>query len=158
MDLSQALRLLGFSIGGVLQFSLIVLIRRYRPIRRLQILLLWLAGCLLAWNTCNLLRLTIGSTEGVTQMTRELMQLGPGFIAYCALWFVPSFLLHTHLALGRAFFPGEGAGCSGLLKWPSISLFWLCQSPFRHSTPLHTFPIPPFLRPGWLLRCWPQQS
>jgi signal transduction histidine kinase len=121
MDLSQALRLLGFSIGGVLQFSLIVLVRRYRPIRKLEILLLWLVGCLLAWNTCNLLRLTIGSTEGVTQMTRELMQLAPGFIAYCALWFVPSFLLHTHLALGRAFFPWRG---SWLFRFAEVAVYF----------------------------------
>jgi signal transduction histidine kinase len=104
MDLSQALRLLGFSMGGVLQFFLIVLVRRYRPIRKLEVLFLWLVSCLLAWNACNLLRLTIGSTEGATKMTRELMQLGPGFIAYCALWLIPSFLLHTHLVLGRFFF------------------------------------------------------
>ncbi|HVN78650.1 MAG TPA: ATP-binding protein [Terriglobia bacterium] len=103
MNFILALRLLGFFIGAVLQFSLLALVRRYRQIRKFEIVFLWLTACLLTWNFCNFLALLIESTQGATKLAQFMLKLGPVPIAYCALWVVPSLLLHTHIALGGVY-------------------------------------------------------
>ncbi len=117
MSFILALRLLGFFIGAVLQFSLLALVRRYRQIRKVESVFLWLTACLLIWNFCKFLALLIESTHGTTPMTQFFLKLGPVPLAYCALWVIPSLLLHTHIALGRVY-----------LQWRVTRLFRIVEA------------------------------